>query len=517
MSSLFSLMSLFTEDISLRVAEDDSMPTTPSMPGRPNAGFRTARDLRAPFSKPFVAHEVVAEPGEIPGSAAHTPDGSVLPQVPHMNLDSPRPQRPQRPQIRRTTTNSVHPDIIARATVDTTIAIIPASAFRRLIRIYPKATSHIVHVILSRFQRVTLATAYNYLGLSGEVLQTEENMHKFTMCHLPNFLRGDALDRLKEKFSRERERIGEDALEKGIALHNPATGRRKRSATTLRKEAALHALALQRPASTATSINVLTQETSPIAKHNPGDLFVNAAVSNPNMTSERTGSSFASAASTGSAQFGSDLFQTDPAVSVARSPLTQRTFSPFGTQKPSRMSIDSREGINEDNVFRESVLECMFKAIGLNSTTSTPREAESIEASPRLGSQESFRHRPSMGSNAFGFMDPFATSADGDAESVTSGGATANTPPTVQALAHDMIDEVEIVFFPKGSVLVEQGERNPGLYYVIDGFLDVCMPTGQASASDILPSSSTKNDAPSSSLFPPDVDPFKPRDRKSVV
>ena len=34
----------------------------------------------------------------------------------------------------------------------------------------------------------------------------------------------------------------------------------------------------------------------------------------------------------------------------------------------------------------------------------------------------------------------------------------------------------EIVFFPKGAVLVEQGERNPGLYYVIDGFLDISVP-----------------------------------------
>ena len=510
MSSLFSLMSLFTEDISLRVAEDDSMPSTPSMPGRPNAarfppggGFETPRDLRAPFSKPFGTQNV-AESGEMPGSAAHTPGGSELPQVPHMNLDSPLPQRPQRPPLRRAMTNSAHPDIIARATVDTTIAIIPASAFRRLIRIYPKATSHIVHVILSRFQRVTLATAYNYLGLSGEVLQTEENMFKFTMCHLPNFLRGDALDRLKEKFSRERERIGEDALEKGIALHNPATGRRKKSVTTLRKEAALHSLARQRPSSTATSIDVLSQERGPMSSNNPGDLFVNAAISNYPLTSDRHGSSFVSS---GSAQFGSDLFQAD---SVARSPLTQRTFNPFGTQKPSRMSIDSREGINEDNIFRESVLECMFKAIGLNSTTSTSREAESTEASPRLASQESFRHRAPVGNNAFGFMDPFAGSADGDAESITSGGVTSNTPPTVQALAHDMVEEVEIVFFPKGSVLVEQGERNPGLYYVIDGFLDVCMPTGPSSSSDILPSSSTSNDTPSSSPFPPNANPFRP-------
>ena len=89
--------------------------------------------------------------------------------------------------------------------VDTTIAIIPASAFRRLTRLYPRATAHIVQVILSRQQRVTLSTAHSYLGLTTEVLQLEKFMNKYTSYDIPNHLRGDALDRLKEKFARERE------------------------------------------------------------------------------------------------------------------------------------------------------------------------------------------------------------------------------------------------------------------------------------------------------------------------
>ena len=43
-------------------------------------------------------------------------------------------------------------------------------------------------------------------------------------------------------------------------------------------------------------------------------------------------------------------------------------------------------------------------------------------------------------------------------------------------ILEEVVNDVEIVFFPKDSVLVEQGERNPGLYYVIDGFLDVSVP-----------------------------------------
>ena len=509
MSSLFSLMSLFTEDISLRVAEDDSTPATPSMgsghnPSRHPSGpsFRVPQDSRVPLGRTplFTSGSLVSEPVEI-ADAAKTPPSAAsgrLPQVPPMTLDPPRPQRPL---PRRTATNSVHPDIIARATVDTTIAIIPASAFRRLIRIYPKATSHIVHVILSRFQRVTLATAYNYLGLSDDVLQTEENMVKYTMCQLPNFLRGDALERLKEKFNRERERIGEDETDKGIALHNPAAGRRKRSTATLRKEAALHSLARHRPSSALTSISLLSQERKTLSSNNPGDLLAKTATT---PKSDVGGASTATTPSINEPSFGSEPFHIDS--NLATSPLAQRSFNPFATQKHSRLSIDSRDGLDEENVFRAAILECMFKAIGLNSSTATPRESESIEASPRLGSYETFRQRTS--SNAFGFMDPFGGSVgsvDGDAESMTSGGATTNTPPSVQSLAHDMVDEAEIVFFPKGSVLVEQGERNPGLYYVIDGFLDVCMPNGSAS-SDIL--QSAVHDARQTSPFASGLDPF---------
>jgi lysophospholipid hydrolase len=69
---------------------------------------------------------------------------------------------------------------------------------------------------------------------------------------------------------------------------------------------------------------------------------------------------------------------------------------------------------------------------------------------------------------------------------MTSGGMSMGGYPSTQGLAHELRDEVEIVYFPKGSILVEQGERNPGLYYVIDGFLDVSVPIDETSESTVL-------------------------------
>ena len=232
MSSLFSILSLFTEDVKLRHDEDED--PRPSVPGTPQREARPSMSRNSSFafddSRPHTPHEVPeAKIRHRRTSTLNSPTaGGRLQSVPPLSLDLDgfgderikhsktrgSPSRPAKPK-------SAHPDIVARATVDTTIAIIPATAFRRLTRIYPKATAHIVQVILTRLQRVTLATSHAYLSLTNEVLRTEKLMNKYTTYDLPGFLRDAPLERLKEKFAKETERIGSDEGMKGIALHNP--------------------------------------------------------------------------------------------------------------------------------------------------------------------------------------------------------------------------------------------------------------------------------------------------------
>lgn len=480
MSSLFSIMSLFTEDVHLQVPSEDSAEpnlanadTSPRMSTRGNAiDDRTAMFANGPSSS-----AATGEPDDI-GSASQN---TTLPRIPPISLDDP-PVRshPKRHKLKRMPT-SAHPDIIARATTDTTIAIIPASAFRRLIKIYPKATAHIVHVILSRFQRVTLATTYHYLGLTNEVLQTEKNMMKFTTWQLPNILRGDALERLKEKFSQERERVREEEAGKGIALHNASTtSRRRRSSTGLRKEATLQAMSKARPQSVVASTIVPPSERQSIHTPSPGDLLANVQT----------------ARSGGSLPYGMleiPLTQSwqpfDLPGKDDSSPLPQRSFNPFATQKRARLSIHPRESVDEDNLFRLSILECVLKTLGMGVGGTSSRGQESTEGSPRFVTYDGRRQKTALSNNAFGFMSSIDTPADWDSESITSGGVSMGATPSVQALASEMKHDVEIVFFHQGSVLVEQGERSPGLYYVIDGFLDICLPS-EDPGSEILSSSS---------------------------
>jgi lysophospholipid hydrolase len=492
MSSLFSILSLFTEDVKLRHTEDEDIESGTSATGFrqerfPSSGGFESNHTHHDIPPSLPTSPIYGAPIDEAASArrrdrrsstiASSTMGSTLPRVPPLSLDGGANPKP-RPKPRRNHTYSAHPDIVARATVDTTIAIIPASAFRRLTRVYPKATAHIVQVILTRLQRVTLATGHSYLGLTSEVLRTEKHMNKYTTYELPNFLRGDALERLKEKFTRERERAGPEEGSKGIALHNAGVGRRRRSSNSLRKEATIHSLSSK--GSPALRTNSFDHPSARDISTNPspGDLLTNIHMSRSG--GRRANSHVAQSNSVANAE-APKVWHHD-----SQSPLAQRTFNPFANTVSPRATLHRQESIDEDSMFRGSVLECIFKAIGLTNTRNALRMSDSVEASPRLVSYDQRKQKAIFTSNAFGFIDPYEASADGDNESMTSGGISMGGYPSTQGLAHELRDEIEIVYFPQGSVLVEQGERNPGLYYVIDGFLDVSVPIDEKSDSTVL-------------------------------
>lgn len=263
MSSLFSILALFTETVKLRHddEEDTSDPSALRPDLRKQSSFAafTPEGTSTPGSdettSPMGWNASSSRTGSRPRSSTNHRQGSAaFKEPPPLALDASgehqHAQQSRYPSFaggappkraRPTKSASAHPDIVARATVDTTIAIIPATAFHRLTRIYPKATAHIVQVILTRLQRVTLATGHAYLGLTSEVLRTERLMNKYTNYDLPGFLRGDALERLKDKFRKEQERVPPEEGMKGIALHNPILTQRRRSSSGLRRDAVMQA------------------------------------------------------------------------------------------------------------------------------------------------------------------------------------------------------------------------------------------------------------------------------------
>lgn len=483
MSSLFTILSLFTEDVKLRHEDEDegSMSTSSSMVNLHSAGDLSPYDVTDSSGR-YPQGRVVGGGVHLPPVPPMSLNGGgessrpVTPAEGHHQQHNPQPQRPQRPRMKKS--KSVHPDIVARATVDTTIAVIPASAFRRLTRIYPKATAHIVQVILTRFQRVTFLTGYNYLGLTSEVLRTEKFMNRYTMYELPNHLRGGALERLKEKFKAEQERAELEDSMKGIVLHNPgaAAARRRRSSSSLRKEAAIHA---RLAAARGIPSPALDTASSPF-RNRPGDLPTPPV-------RPKFHSSLSVAPQTSPFPQGWTISQPN-GLDTETPGVGERPFNPF-SRRAAKFMPDGTE--NEDMVFREAVLECMFKAIGLTgSTINIISGTESGDQSPRLVSYDAKRQK-AVFTNAFGHLDAYDGSHDGDTDSVASTSASgASTSGFVSGgisgVHAELKDDVEIVFFPKGAVLVEQGERNPGLYYVIDGFLDVSIPVDEKEGASVL-------------------------------
>ena len=146
-------------------------------------------------------------------------------------------------------------------------------------------------------------------------------------------------------------------------------------------------------------------------------------------------------------------------------------------------------------MFRDSIVDCMLKAIGLTNAKGAVQKTESVPQSPQLISYDSKRQKAFF-SNAFGFMD--ALDADGESESVMSGLASVTSVSgsgSAVKIQDELSSDVEIVYFQKDTVLVEQGERNPGLYYVIDGFLDVSVPEEVSPVSSGVPSPFSDNEA----------------------
>ncbi|KAJ6262934.1 hypothetical protein Dda_1492 [Drechslerella dactyloides] len=518
MSSLFTILSLFTEDVQLRQEDYDdgsSEPTPPqdvsfSMPSSSNnihqrrphdlPHLNTGAYASPALENPFPQHGGLPLPRQNSNSESH-----ALPRVPTFPMladdfsESPSPYahsspttpgvsqqpkpngRPVRPRLIKS--KSVHPDIIARATVDTTIAVIPAAAFKRLTRIYPKASAHIVSVILTRFLRVTFATARNYLGLTGEVLRTEKSMNNYTSYDLPNHLRGAALDRLKEKFARERSAAkDEEELKRGMVLNNNmgSTKRRRRSTFSIQTR-----IDLASKAALANGLN------SPwISNTHPGDLFSNVPLHRP-----RSGSS-SHLLSPQQEPFGKGFIvpsKIDSAVSSLQSSMSSDGTAGTLTMVNSRGSqMDVVLEEEDEGSFREAVLECMFKAIGLtgDKLDAAKRPGSSVEGSPRLVSYDARRQKAVF--NSFGHIDPFD---DLETESVASTTMSTNSLLGGPATLDRMKDDVDIVFFPKGSVLVEEGDRSPGLYYVIDGFLDITMAIEDDKKPSVLGHNATRKNS----------------------
>lgn len=158
LSSLFTILSLFTEDVQMSWQDEYPDVSSDDMPlfddgistAKPQTRQRRANsdvsayDLRTPISQRTRRSSISSSASTVHAHGHGSPsrsassdddDHEFTPIMPRTSL--PRMRTDHSESLRRS-------GVVARATVDTTLAVIPAEAFRRLTKQFPKATGHIV-------------------------------------------------------------------------------------------------------------------------------------------------------------------------------------------------------------------------------------------------------------------------------------------------------------------------------------------------------------------------------------
>lgn len=463
LSSLFTILSLFTEDIKIswqeeakqdlrtvledglsislrnRVSMWDSDVTPLDLGSGPSSARSHSRQSTA-SDRTSTAHGVLS-----PGHRYLSPT----------QFNQPEDFDYSMPSTSRTTSSghrTVHPTqisrgVVARAKEDTTLAVIPAEAFRKLTKKFPKAAGHIVQVIITRFSRVTFNAAHRYLGLTSEVLRAEKAINDIACHPLPaSFYEGGGLHQLRQKFQTRGSTTGDE--------EEDYFSRPPESFTSLR---------------TTDSGRKSTRRMNP---ETPG-VFGTATLS--------------ASTSRQQVQAGDLHIPTAQQPYENHRPLT-RTYSIMNTPRVSRpgsehhdifgetdYSSDSASGDEFD--LRDEVMASIAKSIGL---LQPPLDGDttSLEASPAFTpSMTPASVTPSEGRR--GSMHNSFRSSFSSLSMLDTGDDASSVAGSSMISGHGMVgldNEVEILFYPAGSQLVKAGEMNTGLFYVIEGFLDINLP-----------------------------------------
>lgn len=363
---------------------------------------------------------------------------------------------------------SVHPNIIARATVDTTLAVIPEEAFHKLTQKFPNAAAHIVQVIVTRFQRVTLMTSHRYLGLTKELLRLEKlvNESASNLHELPsNFFAPGCMDRLRRKFNDEEasSQIDDGSL-------GPSEISRSESSGIIKAIGIIDI-----PGTPSLHIN------SPGSNHTS-----NSGLSSNSPTSTNKGGS----------------------PHLIRQKLNRR----------------GEYSMEDDEHLRTSVMHCVSEALGIKNKSSTsssnvnpsnagdqsPRSFQTMSsprAHPRRYPMDLFSHTGTVDSCTSPSLDAYDSSNyedDTDIRSTTSsahsgGGNTSHSDIFHQRHSEPISpDDIQILYFPKDAVLVREGAHNNGLFFVIDGLLEASM--NPAAGEDVLGNTSVASSSTKESI-----------------
>ncbi|KAG6894284.1 hypothetical protein C0992_006726, partial [Termitomyces sp. T32_za158] len=461
LSSLFTILSLFTEDVKMSWQDLEDGTDIDEFVNEPFGGDLSLRrransdvsqlDLEKP-----KGHErkssISSSASTVHALGAASPSrGMPLSSSPFGSYASHR--LPSFSQTDIQPTSARRGGLVARATEDSTLAVIPAEAFRRLTKNFPKATGHIVQVILTRFSRVTFHAAHKYLGLTSEVLRTEKAINDIACHPLPaSFYQSGGVQYLRQRFDDRQSESESDYFSLASSPTSRPISRELSDTSTQASEGTSklsdHASrAPKRLSATDLDLPALRSkhndsQTSPFTRV-PRDIVQAGDLLIPSMSSN-------------------EPFRYIRSYSISNTPRIPRS------KVPERNSRGKTGSSFDDFDLREEVMSCIAKSIGLLQPPLSG--SDSLETSPPMLPTDSQRSSDLALNSPFGSLSLLDINDD-------SSSLTASSVASVGGYMSGLDNEVEILYFSAGSTLAKAGELDAGLFFVIEGFLDILLPS----------------------------------------
>ncbi|KAI9224240.1 hypothetical protein BC828DRAFT_373915 [Blastocladiella britannica] len=423
----------------------------------------------------------------------------------------------------------------ARAARDTTLLVIPAEAFLRLLDKYPHAAAHIALVILTRFQRVTGAALAQYLGMPAALLAIDQQLHEYAAPRsggfAPSMFRPGGLERLRRRFHvahsvfRGHVRAGTATGAGGVpTMATPSSILGTGTAGGLAlgivegNMSSQHGMESRSAAgTTATVARDMDGLASP-------PLSRRASLTAAHLASLSTGTTGGGSSRSSTEDVDAHHHQRAAALAAATTPRTRKARAMdaegiathhhhSGGEKGAVAagSVSSgdgaAEGVNtwafddaeEESYLRQSVFASMLYAIGLRDAAGAIMLDGSVTVSdacadnpPGPGHVRGPQHRRASGNPGMARGGGYSPAAAGGPTGGMPGWQSAafmgsRTSMSSSASATSAVSEVdtsdiEIRFYRKGTPLVPPGQPVDGLFLVIDGLISVSTPHNVAPA-----------------------------------
>ena len=296
-----------------------------------------------------------------------------------------------------------------QAAEDVELYVVPIADFMKLLSIHPTAELHILQAVIRRYYFVTFPICRSHFGLHDQVLACERAIHQFCSAgHGHLFLTEPMMCWLRENHQTKSDGRHLDTT-RGMVL--PDLDRVGASPVALD----------QTPEAPATGDRASTRTLS--------DFRGRPAYREPLKLRLRT-SSFLKAPG------------SDPVSGQLFSPLSRAEYSPFARSR-SRSRNHPVETPRMAAYLRKEIMRAILINLGVK---------------PCLDVKPEHQEFKNQMDNSLMINTTFSRASPIRGENI-------------EALVREYRDQVEIVYFPGKSILVREGERNPGLYYVLDGSL----------------------------------------------